>query len=221
MPKAASVVDSIIATLFVLVFLSISLGLNETVYSETDLTKRLSGNEANCVYNGLTLGKAAFGESDEIAREQLYGTFSARGAAISVYVLGAVALILGLVRKQVLELWNDFTVEIFNLVVTGAVLASSLLVIMTSLALTDQSYVPSAFVADDVRVLDNCKNADGDVIDNVVQRTERLQASLVFAIVTLFSIGYMARELNSYNKRKDKEEKEKSDEGKPLMAEEA
>lgn len=197
-------VNTIISTLFVLVFLSISLGLNETVYSSTDLSKLLdhgSTAKVNCVYDysGLrTLALAPFGESDEIARETLYGTFSARGAAISVYVLGAVALLLGLLEKTNIELWNNFKVELFNIVVSFAALASTLLVILTSLALTDQSYVPSAFVKDKVRLLDTCKDVDGKILDNVVQRSERLQASVVFGIITLFSIGYMAREIHAY-----------------------
>lgn len=202
-------VNTIISTLFVLVFLSISLGLNETVYSSTDLSKLLdhgSAAKVNCVYNSdlRTLALGPFGESDEIARETLYGTFSARGAAIAVYVLGAVALILGLIRKTKVTILDSLKVEVFNIVVSFAVLASTLLVILTSLALTDQSYVPSAFVADDVRVLDACKDADDKVLDNVVQRSERLQTSLVFGIITLFSIGYMAREINAYNAELDK-----------------
>jgi len=193
-------VNTIISTLFVLVFLSISLGLNETVYSSTDLSKPLDQTaQVNCVYDsGLrTLALGPFGESDEIAREILYGTFSARGAAISVYVLGAVALLLGLLEKTNIELWNNFKVELFNIVVSFAALASTLLVILTSLALTDQPYVPSAFVKDKVRLLDNC-TVGGKILDNVVQRSERLQASVVFGIITLLSIGYMAREIHAY-----------------------
>ena len=163
-------VNTIISTLFVLVFLSISLGLNETVYSSTDLSKLLNHTGAvNCVYDSdlRTLELGPFGESDEIAREVLYGTFSARGAAISVYVLGAVALLLGLLQKTSIEPVQKFKVELFNIVASFAGLAAALLVILTSLALTDQSYVPSAFVADNVRVLDTCKDADDKILDNV------------------------------------------------------
>jgi len=202
-------VNTIISTLFVLVFLSISLGLNETVYSSTDLSKLLNHTGAvNCVYDSdlRTLELGPFGESDEIAREVLYGTFSARGAAISVYVLGAVALLLGLLQKTSIEPVQKFKVELFNIVASFAGLAAALLVILTSLALTDQSYVPSAFVADNVRVLDTCKDADDKILDNVVQRSERLQASVVFGIITLLSIGYMAREIHAYQDELKKDE---------------
>ena len=204
-------VNTIISTLFVLVFLSISLGLNETVYSSTDLSKLLDHTGSatvNCVYNSdlRTLALGPFGESDEIAREALYGTFSARGAAISVYVLGAVALLLGLLQKTSIEPVQKFKVELFNIVASFAGLAAALLVILTSLALTDQSYVPSARVADNVRVLDTCKDADDKILDNVVQRSERLQASVVFGIITLLSIGYMAREIHAYQDELKKDE---------------
>ena len=202
-------VNTIISTLFVLVFLSISLGLNETVYSSTDLSKLLDhtgGATVNCVYNSdlRTLALGPFSESDEMAREALYGTFSARGAAISVYVLGAVALLLGLLQKTSIEPVQKFKVELFNIVASFAGLAAALLVILTSLALTDQSYVPSAFVADNVRVLDTCKVGD-KILDNVVQRSERLQTSMVFGIITLLSIGYMAREIHAYQDELEKD----------------
>ena len=139
-----------------------------------------------------------------MAREALYGTFSARGAAISVYVLGAVALLLGLLQKTSIEPVQKFKVELFNIVASFAGLAAALLVILTSLALTDQSYVPSAFVADNVRVLDTCKVGD-KILDNVVQRSERLQTSMVFGIITLLSIGYMAREIHAYQDELEKD----------------
>jgi len=206
-----SVVNSIVSTLFVVVFLSITLALNETVYSNTDLSTRLydDGATANCIYGAhdRTLVKAPFGESDEIAREALYGTFSARGSAVGVYLLGVIALVLGLARKRKVSLLKKVEIEIFNLVVSGAVLASSLLVVNTVLALTDQSYVPSGSLKvgalEDLRNLSNCGDAD-----TVVQRSEKLQAALVFGLVTLFSIGYMARELHIYNDEKDKKDKE-------------
>lgn len=218
-----SVVNSVVSTLFVVVFLSITLALNETVYSNTDLSKSLdlSANATvNCIYgygnNDLqTLAKAPFGESDEIAREALYGSFSARGASVAVYLLGVVALALGLLRQRTVSLLKKVEIEIFNLVVTGVVLASSLLVANIVLALTDQSYVPSGVLK--VGALENLRNLDvcGDA-DSVVQRSEKLQAALVFGLVTLFSIAYMVRELHLYNDELDKEDKEKKVISNPL-----
>jgi len=206
-----SVVNSIVSTLFVIVFLSITLVLNETVYSNSDLSKRLldDGATANCVYGAhdRVLARAPFGESDEIAREALYGSFSARGAAVAVYILGVIALVLGLKRWRTISLIKNTIIEIFNLVVTGAVLAASLLVVNDVLALTDQSYVPSGSLKvgalEDLRNLDACGDAD-----SVVQRSEKLQAALVFGLVTLLSIGSMARELHLYNDELDKEDKQ-------------
>ena len=195
--------------LFVIVFWALSLGLNESAYESSDLSKRLpAGNDVQCAFGGVAsaMQKSSYSPLDEAAREDLYGTFSARGASIAVIVLGVLALILGLLKYSKLALCG-FHLELFNYVVSGALLSATVGVIQTNGALLHQGIIPSANVADDVLSLDGCKDADDEVIPNVLDRANRLRASLVFGLLTVLSIMYMARELREYMAPAKKEEK--------------
>lgn len=213
MPKLSELTDAIVSTLFVILFWALSLGLNESTYVDTDLSKRLpAGNDVQCAFvnDFKAMEKSSYTSSDEAAREMLYGSFSARGASIAVIVLGVLALVLGVAKAGELKLCAGINLEIFNFVVSGAFLASILVVVETNNALLHQGNIPSANVADDILSLDGCKD-DGEVIPNVLDRANKLRASLVFGLLATISIVYMARELREYMapaKKKDDGERE-------------
>lgn len=213
MPKLSELTDSIVSTLFVILFWALSLGLNESSYEASDLSKHLPAGNAQCAFvdPAKAMEKAPYTANDEAARENLYGSFSARGASIAVIVLGVLALVLGLFKYSKLSLCG-FHLEIFNYVVTGALLSAAVGVIQTNSALLHQGIIPSANVADDILSLDGCKDADDKVMPNALDRANRLRASLIFGLLTLLSIMYMARELREYMAppKKDKEEEDQA-----------
>ena len=215
MVKLSDLTDSIVSTLFVILFWALSLGLNETTYEGTDLSKRLpTGTDVQCAFPAdmtSAMEKSSYTSGDEAAREGLYGAFSARGASIAVIVLGVLALVLGLLKYSKLSLCG-FHLELFNYVVTGALLSATVGVFQTHGALLHQGLIPSANVADDILSLDGCKDADDKVIPNALGRANKLRASLIFGLLTVLSIMYMARELREYMAPAKKEEKEKEKE---------
>ena len=103
--------QTIVAFFVVLVFILATLFLNEAVYSERDLNVRLDVHSysnismapADCRFTRATnvgetsLGKDNFSVEDDIARELLYGGFSARGATISGIILSVFAFILSVI----------------------------------------------------------------------------------------------------------------------------
>tara|TARA_B110000977_G_scaffold140779_1_gene178706 strand:+ start:3527 stop:4249 length:723 start_codon:yes stop_codon:yes gene_type:complete len=199
MAKLSELTDSIVSTLFVILFWALSLGLNETTYEGTDLSKRLPTGNVQCAFvnPSSAMETTSYDPRDEGARELLYGTFSARGASIAVIVLGVLALVLGLLKYSKLSLCG-FHLELFNYVVTGALLSATVGVFQTHGALLHQHTIPSANVADGILSLDACKDAEHEVIPNVLDRATRLRASLIFGLLTVLSIMYMARELREY-----------------------
>lgn len=201
MPKLSELTDAIVSTLFVILFWALSLGLNESTYVDTDLSKRLpAGNDVQCAFvnDFKAMEKSSYTSSDEAAREMLYGSFSARGASIAVIVLGVLALVLGVAKAGELKLCAGINLEIFNFVVSGAFLASILVVVETNNALLHQGNIPSANVADDILSIDKCKDSSDEIIPNALDRANRLRASLVFGLLATISIVYMARELREY-----------------------
>lgn len=209
MTKLSELTDSIVSTLFVILFWALSLGLNETTYEGTDLSKRLPAGNVQCAFldGSSAMKRTNYTYEDETAREGLYGAFSARGASIAVIVLGVLALVLGLLKYSKLSLCG-FHLELFNYVVTGALLSATVGVFQTHGALLYQGLIPSANVADDILSLNDCKDADEMVIPNALDRANKLRASLIFGLLTVLSIMYMARELREYMAPAKKDEED-------------
>ena len=151
--------------------------------------------------------KSSYVLSDDVSREYLYGVFSARGASIAIIVLATLAFILGLVKYPEIVLCGVH-IEIFNYAVTGALISAVAHVLLSISGLLHQGYIPSANVADNIHNLDGCKDANGNVIPNVFDRANKIRAAVVFGLLTVPSIMYMARELRAYMMRFSKDNKD-------------
>ena len=211
--------QTILATLAVLISVILTLGLNEGVYNETDLNIRLDGatygfddSPQDCRFLDSALAKTTYSVDDDIAREFLYGVFSARGAAISAIVLSLAAFVIAVVAPDL-----DFDLGaakykdgswfhegdtkafvagvLFRLVVAGALLSMSISTLCSMGALSHQGYVPGIgldFGVDGLnpRLLpEECK---GDEIGNVIHRSDSLKSSVFFSVLSVFAIGFMA-----------------------------
>ena len=210
--------QTLVASLFLFVSILISLGFNEGVYSSVDLNTRLNAATysnvslapKDCRYgmNNWILGN--FTENDDIAREFLYGGFSARGSAISSIVLVLGALILSLVcndldfdmsaARYINGSWihegNTKTFVsgvLYQLMMTGSVLSVMVMSACILVSFSKQGYVPSLGI--DFGVEDNeprkvpelCSAVD----DNVVHRSDSLKVSLFFSLGSLLSIYFV------------------------------
>ena len=195
--------DVIISTFFVLLFAIGSLILNETIYTNNDPQLFIAGTPGNCEFalsgtnvGAPTLNATDFDNSDDTAREMLYGVYAARGSAIATIGLGVVALILGYKKWDSIHVGAKLHIEVLNLVVSGALLATTVFVLTTFGSLVHQGPIPSGVGFD----MTPCKDTD-----NVVDRVVKLRISVLLGCATLFSILFMGRELQEYTKPKPKE----------------
>jgi len=216
--------QTIVAFFVVLVFILATLFLNEAVYSERDLNVRLDVHSysnismapADCRFTRATnvgetsLGKDNFSVEDDIARELLYGGFSARGATISGIILSVFAFILSVIgvgldldmtaSKYPSGAWihagdtKTFVAGILiRLLVVGAILSMLLASLCSLAALVQQGYVPSGGLdmgQEDFnprKLPDECSSLD----DNVIHRSDNLKGSLFTSTVSIFAIGFM------------------------------
>tara|TARA_B110001450_G_C17661940_1_gene497636 strand:- start:1752 stop:2456 length:705 start_codon:yes stop_codon:yes gene_type:complete len=218
--------QTLVATIAVLVFIIVTLALNEGVYLDSDLNTRLDVNTysdladapKDCRFtrattdNIATYGLDKYSVEDDIAREYLYGGFSARASVISAVVLSLGAFVIAVVAPDL-----DFDQEaakykggswfhegdtktfvagvLFRLMVVGAILSMSVATLCSFGALNQQGYVPSAGLdmgeADtDPRALPT--ECEGDDIGSVVHRSDSLKASTFFSALSVFSIAFMA-----------------------------
>jgi len=212
--------QTLAATLVLLIFILITLGLNEGVYSNTNVNvrldwdsypnKTLAPQEQDCKWSGGELSIERFTIGDDIAREFLYGGFSARGGTISAIVLGIGAFIIAIVVGDI-----DTEMEakyeegswfhqgnpkafvagvIFRLLVVGTALSMAISSVCTLGALFYQEYVPSAGLNLGVED-DNPRKLPevcSDLNDNVVHRSDSLKASLFFSIASVFFVRVMS-----------------------------
>ena len=211
--------QTLVATIALLVCLLLTLGLNEGVYSNTDLTVRLDVNTyanvskapVDCRFTRATgpvpttFGVDKFSVQDDIAREFLYGGFSARGAVISGIILCIGAFVIAIVVKDL-----DMEMEaaeykkgswlhegdtkafvsgiLFRLLLTGTALSMVIASGCSLSALVLQGYVPSVGIGvENVRLV-----PDGCDDDNVVHRSDSLKASFFFSALSVFVVGCMA-----------------------------
>ena len=217
--------QTLVATVAVLVFILLVLGLNEGVYLNSDLNERLDVSvhiladaPKDCRFTRATdTSKTSYGldnysVEDDIAREFLYGGFSARASVISAVVLSLGAFVIAVVAPDL-----DFDMEaakykggswfhegdtktfvagvLFRLTVVGAILSMSVATLCSMGALSQQGYVPS--VGLDFGVEDSDPRAlpsecVGDDIGSVVHRSDSLKASTFFSCVSVFSLVFMA-----------------------------
>jgi hypothetical protein len=195
--------DVIISTFFVLLFAIGSLILNETIYTNNDPQLFIAGTPGNCEFalsgtnvGAPTLNATDFDNSDDTAREMLYGVYAARGSAIATIGLGVVALIVGYKKWDTINVGAKLHIEVLNLVVSGALLATTVFVLTTFGSLLHQGPIPSGVEFD----MDPCKDADHHLSENVVDRVVKLRISVLLGLATLFSILFMGRELREYTR---------------------
>ena len=216
--------QTIVASIVTLVFILATLFLNEAVYSDRDLNVRLDVNTysniseapADCRFTRATniretsLGKDNFSVEDDIARELLYGVFSARGATISAIILSVFAFILSVIgigldldmdaAKYPSGAWihvgdtKSFVGGVlFRLLVVGSLLSMFLAALCSLGALVQQGYVPSAGLdmgQEDFnprKLPDDCTDLD----DNVIRRSDNLKGSLFTSTASIVAIGFM------------------------------
>lgn len=218
--------QTLVATLAVVVFLMVTLALNEGVYLDSDLNTRLDVNTysnledapKDCRFTSATnsstttYGLDKYSVEDDIAREFLYGGFSARASVISAVVLSIGAFVIAIVAPDL-----DFDQEaakykggswfhegdtktfvagvLFRLMVVGAILSMSVATLCSFGALNQQGYVPSAGLdmgEEDSNPRELPDECDGDDIGSVVHRSDSLKASTFFAALSVFSIAFMA-----------------------------
>lgn len=229
--------QTIVATLAVLISVILTLGLNEGVYQNTDLNVRLDQNTyatpsdapVDCRFTSASSVSTVYkldhySVEDDIARELLYGGFSARGGVISAIVLSLGAFVIAVVVPDL-----DFDMDaakykggswfhegdtkkfvggvLFRLTVVCALLSMSISALCSVVALSQQGYVPSAgldFGVDDSDPRALPAGCDGDDIGNVVHRSDSLKASVFFSVLSVFAIGFMAYAVK-YDKKASKE----------------
>lgn len=216
--------QTIIAAVAVVISILVPLFLNESVYSDTDLNVRLDVNTYSSVADApsdcrftratdvskTTLGKDNFSVEDDIARELLYGGFSARGATISGLVLALFAFILAVVGLK-LDLNMDAAKYeggswfhegdtqtfvsgiLFKLLLVGSALSMVISTLLTVGALVQQGYVPSPGLdmgVDDFnprKLPDECDGLD----DNVIRRSDNLKGAIFTSALSMFALAFM------------------------------
>ena len=224
--------QTLAATLVLLIFILITLVLNEGVYSNTDVNvrldwdsytnKTLAPQEQDCTWSRGELSIERFTTGDDAAREFLYGGFSARGGTISAIVLGigafVIAIVVGDIDTEMEAKYEEgswfhrgntkafVTGVIFRLLVVGTALSMTISSVCTLGALLYQGYVPSAgldFGVEDANPRELPK-ACSDLDDNVVHRSDSLKASLFFSIASVFFVSVMSYYVH-YDKKASKE----------------
>ena len=224
--------QTLAATLVLLIFILITLVLNEGVYSNTDVNVRLDWDsytnkplapqEQDCTWSRGELSIERFTTGDDAAREFLYGGFSARGGTISAIVLGigafVIAIVVGDIDTEMEAKYEEgswfhrgntkafVTGVIFRLLVVGTALSMTISSVCTLGALLYQGYVPSAgldFGVEDANPRELPK-ACSDLDDNVVHRSDSLKASLFFSIASVFFVSVMSYYVH-YDKKASKE----------------
>ena len=188
--------QTVVATLAVVLLIIVTLSLNESVFTETDVTKPL-GSLCNIV--GDKLKSSASGVD---TREMLYGTLSVRGANIAALVLGTIAFATAAISKNLdLDMESKYQEGsymlygnprafisgiLFRLCAAGAALAmtlSSLLVLspltveLSTLGGVNRSMTPDA----------DCT----DLGPNQIERANLLSAVLVLSAASVFAVGFM------------------------------
>lgn len=206
-----SYTQTVIATLFLLIFLLVTLGFNEGVYSSVDLNVRFaSGHLKDCRFLDDNYTVSDFTKEDDIAREFLYGGFSARGGAISAIVLSIGVFVLAIVVPKLdldmsaakykngswLHQGDTLTFVIgvlYQLFISASVLSVLILSSCTIMALSKQCYVPSIGIDFGVEDYNPRKlpGACSELSDNIVRRTDYLKASLFFSLASLIAIRFM------------------------------
>ena len=220
-----AVTQTIVASIAVSILVILTLGLSEGVYNNTDLNVRLDVNTytnitsapKDCRFTSASIDSTTYtldnySVEDDIAREMLYGGFSARGALISAIVLSLVAFVIAVVfpdldfdmdaAKYKNGEWfhggdrNKFVAGVlFRLTVAGALLSMSISTLCLMGALSQQGYVPSAgldFGVDDSNPRELPVLCNADDIGNVVHRSDSLKASVFFSATSFFAIVFMA-----------------------------
>lgn len=222
--------QTLAATLVLLIFILITLVLNEGVYSNTDVNVRLDWDSytnktlapQDCTWSGGELSIERFTIGDDAAREFLYGGFSARGGAISAIVLGigafVIAIVVGDIDTEMEAIYEEgswfhrgntkafVAGVIFRLLVVGTALSMAISSVCTIGALLYQGYVPSAgldFGVEDANPRE-LPEACSDLDDNVVHRSDSLKASLFFSIASVFFVRVMSYYVH-YDKKASKE----------------
>ena len=231
-----AVTQTIVATVAVLFSVLLTLGLNEGVYNNTDLNVRLDVNTytvtanapRDCRFTSATTDSTTYqldnySVEDDIAREMLYGGFSARGAVISAVVLAIAAFVIAVVVPDL-----DFEMDaakyeggswfhegdtkkfvsgvLFRLTVAGALLSMSISTLCSMGALSQQGYVPGVgldFGVEDSNPRELPTACDADDIGNVVHRSDSLKASVFFSATSVFAIVFMAYAVK-YDKKASK-----------------
>ena len=222
--------QTLAATLVLLIFILLTLGLNEGVYSNTDLNVRLDWDSydnktlapRDCTWMNGQLDNGSFTIRDDVARELLYGGFSARGGTISAIVLSigafVIAIVVGDIDSEMTATYEggswfhsgntkSFVAGvIFRLLVVGTALSMTVSSFCTLGALVYQYYVPSAgldFGVDDFdprKLPEVCEDLD----DNIIHRSDSLKASLFFSIASVFFVGVMSYYVH-YDKKASKD----------------
>tara|TARA_B110000858_G_scaffold181627_1_gene220248 strand:- start:2057 stop:2668 length:612 start_codon:yes stop_codon:yes gene_type:complete len=187
--------QTVVATLAVVLLIIVTLSLNESVFTETDVTKPL-GSLCNIVGDELKLA------SGVDTREMLYGSLSVRGANIAALVLGTLAFATAAISKNLdLDMESKYQEGsymlygnprafisgiLFRLCAAGAALAmtlSSLLVLspltveLSTLGGVNRSMTPAA----------DCT----DLGPNQIERANLLSAVLVLSAASVFAVGFM------------------------------
>jgi hypothetical protein len=187
--------QTVVATLAVVLLIIVTLSLNESVFTETDVTKPL-GSLCNIVGDELKLA------SGVDTREMLYGSLSVRGANIAALVLGTLAFATAAISKNLdLDMESKYQEGsymlygnprafisgiLFRLCAAGAALAmtlSSLLVLspltveLSTLGGVNRSMTPAP----------ECT----DLGPNQIERANLLSAVLVLSAASVFAVGFM------------------------------
>ena len=215
--------QTLAATLALLIFILLTLVLNEGVYSNTDLNVIVDEDfysnstlaPSDCRFglsgnNLVTLEVSKFTLADDIARESLYGGFSARGGAISAIVLSIGAFVISIVvddidtemdaAKYQKGSWfhsgdtKAYVAGVLSLLMmAGTALSMAITAFCTLAALMYQGYVPSSGLDFGVKDVDprEIPTVCSELDDNIIHRSDSLKASLFFAIASVFLVGIM------------------------------
>lgn len=210
-------IQTIVSFVVTCIFILIVLGFNETVYSVVDMSESiLSEKYQGCRYNmsSDSVYLDSFTESDEFAREFLYGSFSVRGSCISSIVLAIGVFVMAIISKDL-----DFDMEagkyrnsscfhegdtiafisgiLFRLLVAGGLFSSSISFACSLLALSKQNYVP-------VQLSESVSQQFGECVDSQLYRNFTLKLLIFFSSMMTISFMFLPYAVH-YDKKASEE----------------
>ena len=189
--------QTVVATFAVVLLIIVTMTLNETVYTETDLSQPM-GKLCDIVDSELREKPAG---TD--VRELLYGTLSVRGANISALVLGVVAFGVAFFSKSLdLEMESKYQEAsymlygkprayiagiLFRLCAVGTALAMTL----STLLIVPVLAIESMQVVGVNRSLSTAACDDKKLGPNQLERFDLLSVMLVLSASSVAAVGFM------------------------------